>query len=272
MSYSIIKGVSQMKVDAKEIDNQIYLPLDAFWDNYTILEGNRVIFLDSPIDGLRVGILNLNPNISDAGRDLNELLTGAGCKVKILNDSSSIPDDLNLILELNPDEGIYHVGYGGYCLNGSRRLARDISWAMAKVFELDFIAAPEKEKKIMVSPSFWSKLTVPIISIKWREKNESNLLLSVAILLGLFRFASSKLPLIDDKIFLLDSTPQKIMDEKKNDLKKQGRLVSDPSPKLQAYMKKILAEQNAKAEKLEKGYPKNIATMDACKKSGLGNG
>lgn len=311
MSYSIVKGVSQMKVDAKEIESQIYLPLEAFWDDYTILKSKRVIFIDSPIHGLQVGILNINPNICDASRVLEELLAGAGCKVKILEENSTIPTDLNLILELNPAEGVYHVGYAGYRLNGSRRLATDISWAMTKIFELDAISPPAKEKQIKSKTNFWKKISVPIISIKWRKGEDSELFLAISILLGLFRFASMQLPIIDENIFALNPTPVenpvydpleshtkldpkpgelraqeikqvRIADtakeedvelmKKQNEDKKQGRLVSNPSPKLQAYMKKIIAEQNAKAQKEEKGYPKNIAPMDVYKKSGLGKG
>lgn len=333
MSYSIIRGVNQLNIKATEVENQIYLPLEAFWDDYTILKQKRVVFLDSPIAGLEVGLLVLNRQISDPINLLEEILTGAGCNVTILTEGKPISKKINLVLELDPAEGVFQVSYGGYILNGSRKLASDIGWAMSKMFELDFILPPYKCRSTYSKTSFWNKVTIPIISIKWRKGVENNDLLAAAILLGLFRFSTGKLPMIDEQIFrkqlnskdegknqplnvvsvnesktktleqvssmmpdhvrnlLINegNTRSFISEDSNSDIKgdecvtknhknksKQGRLVTDPSPKLQAYMKKIIAEQNLKAErdakkKNKKGQEK-IAPDEIYKKAGLGKG
>jgi len=69
-----------------------------------------------------------------------------------------------------------------------------------------------------------------------------------------------------------DSIPEEveIMAESKNK-GKQGRLVTDPSPKLKAHMRKIIAQQNAKQEKDKKIQP-NKSTEYAAKLAGLGKG
>ncbi|SHK06412.1 hypothetical protein SAMN02745227_01429 [Anaerobranca californiensis DSM 14826] len=305
MSYVIIKGVNQLDVEGKEIDNKIYLPLEALWEDYSILREQKVVFLDSPIAGIKIGVLDTSKQKTDIIRDLKELLSGAGCTVFEVN-KDYIPPETNLVLELNNDEGIYKTGYEGFNLNGSRRLAADISWSILRIFQLDYIVPPKKIKGLKEF-SFWRKLTVPWIAISWRIGKDSEKLLAIAILLGLFRFTSGKIPLISDDIFITsqpvtsnipittstiatETIPNKTSDNtqllrtaipdnkrKKEELElkereksNQGKLVTNPSPKLQAYMKKIIAEQNSKQKNIQDSY--TITPKDIYKKSGLSKG
>lgn len=362
MSYQIIKGINQMEVDGKVIEDKIYLPLEAFWDDYTILKEQKVIFLDSPIAGIEVGLMCTDPKKSVSLSFIKLLLNGAGCKVTEISDKEDIPKSVNLVLELSTFEGIYQTSYGGYIFNGSKRLAMDIGWAISKVFELDYILPPSKKKNFLSKSGFWKKLTIPLICVKWRNSRESDTLIAISILMGLFRFASTKIPLIDENVFLrkiaeqeeimndetinlnlnekeissVSDPKQELIKELKSthrnlertpviteshftdnshesltshnpasspidasnpehtnreeipkystlevdDMRKEnsnksksrnGKMVTNPSPKLQAYMKKIIAEQNAKAKK-EQDKPDKFASEDIYKKAGLGKG
>ncbi len=201
MSYTVIKGSKQLDVMGVEVDDQIFLPLEALWDDYTILKEKKIIFLDSPLNGLNVGLLNLSSK-KEYVEQVIILLEGAGCKVTLLEPHSHMASDLNIIIVLNPTEGVYQTSYGGYKLNGSKKIANSIGWAMAKFFELDYISPPVKEKIKTVKSTLWKKFTVPLVTVKWRQGRDSDLLLGVSILMGLFRFATKDLPLIDEEIFL----------------------------------------------------------------------
>jgi hypothetical protein len=199
MSYVIIKGTNQLSIEGKEIDDKIYLPLESLWEDYSILKDEKVVFLDSPLFGIKIGVMDTSRQKSDVIKHLIKLLKGAGCIVNEVN-KNYIPTDTNLVLELNNDEGIYKTGYEGFNLNGSRRLAADIGWSIIRIFQLDYIVPPKKlkgNKEI----SLWHKLTVPWVTISWRSFKDNEILLPIAILLGLFKFASVKIPTIDESIF-----------------------------------------------------------------------
>lgn len=346
MTYKVVKGAKQLSIEGKEVDDKIFLPLDALWSDYTILDDNKIIFLDSPISNLEVGLVDISMenNSHSCLEQVKKLLTGVGCKVHLFKETNSFPDTVNIVIVINSAEGVFQTGYGGYILNGSKKLAADIGWAMAKIFELNYVSPPKKETDNNSSLSFWKKITTPLITINYRKGENHDLLLAVTIILGLFRFATKTLPTIDETIFLnkktisphfeekndnsiptTDSTisvsrnnkhnleedtaaiseeiednpdhnsteelsPKKVTEKNKilktllsnqeeeyfmvrGDKSKgsRGKLVTDPSPKLKAHMKKIIAQQHAKFEKENKA-PSNKGTEYAAKLAGLGKG
>ncbi|QNO14422.1 hypothetical protein HYG86_06375 [Alkalicella caledoniensis] len=341
MSYKVIKGAKQLEIDGKEIENNIYLPLEALWDDYTILKDHKVIFIDSPLNNLEVGLLQLNGEINSTFIEpLQNLLQGAGCRVHLLDSTEKVNKNINLVLVINSQEGVFQTGYGGYRLNGSKKIAADMGWALARFFELDYVAPPVKEQASSKNLGLWKKFTTPLVYIKFRTGEGHNSLLAISVLMGLFRFATKTLPVIDEKIFSpipppLESSEVSIvnketlveenlmdvakegnslieknhthdndlfryikieqdqgqdqdLDEERvnSDLKevdfmskkssnnsqgKKGRLVTDPSPKLKAHMKKIIAKQKAEIEKENKA-PNNKGTEYAAKLAGLGKG
>ena len=319
MSYTVVKGSKQLDLKGKEIDQQIYLPLEALWDDYSILKEQKVIFLDSPLSNLEIALLNIDePNSNGSHlQPLKNLLLGAGCKVHYMDSENNIPENINLVIVVNSTEGIFQSGYGGFMVNGSKKIASEIAWALARFFELDFVSPPVKEKNPTKSLNLWKKLTIPLVSIKWRKGDNHDLLLAISILMGLFRFATKALPLIDEKIFIIPESkvqekdqgsegeseivtnsiavPQFTKEKAKEesiDINKfasiskeddevatkktissgsRGKLVTNPSPKLKAHMKSIMAQQHANLEK-EKKSSSNTAAETAAKLAGLGKG
>jgi len=146
MSYKIVKCIKQVEAEGKEIDDCIYIPIDTLWDDYTILSNQKILFIDSPLNNLDVVLLHRSGNNTESIKLLQEFLEGAGCKVHVLGSSRENVDKANLVIVIDSQEGVFQTGYGGFMVNGSKKLAKNISWSLARYFELDFVASPKKVK------------------------------------------------------------------------------------------------------------------------------
>ncbi len=206
MSYKIVKGTNLLDVEGIDINGQLFIPLKGMGVKHGVIE-NKIVYLESPLIDLKLGLVGMDNTLKASDFDrLKDILQGAGCIVQIFYYPATIPNDLDIVIVLNPREGVFKLTYSGFSLNGSKKLSLCLSWAMERIFNLEHIA-PVTRQDLLNTDSFLTRLTTPTVNISWGKGNsdESLLYLGYCVLLGLIYFVSGEVPKIHYRE-LLDDT------------------------------------------------------------------
>ncbi|WP_350344174.1 hypothetical protein PRVXT_000553 [Proteinivorax tanatarense] len=213
MGYKIIKYNAQVPGEAYKNDGTLYLPLNYLWSNFSILEKEKVLFLDSPLADLNIGLIYNNDNTPKSYfTETKRLLEGSGCNVKIASNQDKELYTFDLLLCLSNMEGIFKTEYNGLSLNGSKKLADNFRWSLIKMFELDYISPPQKRSiENLTHLTTLKKISIPVVNINWRSKDckeESYIKLGLSILIGLLKFTTNSIPEVNWEIFLTNISSQ----------------------------------------------------------------
>ncbi|WP_353893784.1 hypothetical protein PRVXH_000547 [Proteinivorax hydrogeniformans] len=266
MGYKIIRKNTQVPGEAYDKDGTLYLPVEYMREDFSILEKERVIFIDSPLANLKVGLLDLEDDTSDLYfTESKRVLQGTGCTVEKVTVKRQNLDNYDLLLCLSSKEGVFKTDFGGLTLNGAKRLAESVRWSLTKVFELDYISPPKKNTmECLDQLNMWKKLSLPIISVNWRQKNEAedSVKLALSLLIGLMRFSTNAIPEIDWELFIQNVDGDETTEKEPVQVQEDDNTFTDLGHNPTAPKEEDLSVQENMAETIYKEFQKEQRNLD----------